>query len=126
MSDTWTPTNALTGVVPVARFWDTAVWTGTQMIVWGGLGQGGSTLLRDGGRYTPGTDTWSATALATAPVARYQHTAVWTGSVMIVWGGWGASSTLRAGSRYSPSANTWTVVFSPILVLARAMARQVT
>src|SRR5438552_3877289 len=31
-------------------------------------------------------DTWTATALG-APEARYYHTAVWTGSEMIVWGG---------------------------------------
>ena len=27
-----------------------------------------------------------------APVARYKHTAVWTGSEMIVWGGFGGSN----------------------------------
>ena len=32
-------------------------------------------------------DTWTATSLTNAPSARYDHTAVWTGSEMIVWGG---------------------------------------
>ena len=32
-------------------------------------------------------DTWTATSLTNAPSARYHHTAVWTGSEMIVWGG---------------------------------------
>src|SRR5437879_3931108 len=32
-------------------------------------------------------DTWTATSTTNAPDAREQHTAVWTGSEMIVWGG---------------------------------------
>jgi hypothetical protein len=32
-------------------------------------------------------DTWTATSTANAPDARSGHTAVWTGSEMIVWGG---------------------------------------
>ena len=34
-------------------------------------------------------NTWTATSTAGAPAARERHTAVWTGSEMIVWGGWG-------------------------------------
>ena len=36
-------------------------------------------------------DTWTATSSTNAPVARYNHTAVWTGSEMIVWGGYNGS-----------------------------------
>src|SRR5207253_1493057 len=32
-------------------------------------------------------DTWTATNTTNAPTARSEHTAVWTGSEMIVWGG---------------------------------------
>jgi hypothetical protein len=32
-------------------------------------------------------DTWTATSVINAPLARIEHTAVWTGSEMIVWGG---------------------------------------
>ena len=32
-------------------------------------------------------DTWAATSINNAPEARFLHTAVWTGSEMIVWGG---------------------------------------
>ena len=44
--------------------------------------------LNTGGRYNPGTDTWTATSTTNAPAARAFHTAVWTGSEMIVWGGY--------------------------------------
>jgi len=46
----------------------------------------GSTL-NTGGRYDPGTDSWTATNTTNAPSARALHTAIWTGSEMIVWGG---------------------------------------
>ena len=54
------------------------------MIVWGG---DGTRLLNTGGRYNPSTDSWTATSTTNAPGARSSHTAVWTGSEMIVWGG---------------------------------------
>ena len=44
-------------------------------------------LLNTGGRYNPSTDSWTATSTTNAPAARGVHTAVWTGSEMIVWGG---------------------------------------
>src|SRR5262249_49323509 len=55
--DTWTPTG-LTDV-PDAREFPTAVWTGSEMIVWGGYPQ-----LNTGGRYDPTTDSWTATSTA--------------------------------------------------------------
>ena len=55
------------------------------MIVWGGNdGIGGENT---GGRYNPNTDSWTATSTTNAPSSRVPHTAVWTGSEMIVWGG---------------------------------------
>ena len=69
----------------------TAVWTGSEMIVWGGQIIA-SRLLNTGGRYDPSTDSWTATSTTNAPAARQAHTAVWTGSQMIVWGGNNPSS----------------------------------
>ena len=83
--DTWTPTSLTNG--PSARASHTAVWTGSEMIVWGG-GADGSTYLNTGARYSPSTDSWTATSTTNAPEARTGHTAVWTGSEMIVWGGY--------------------------------------
>ena len=69
---------------PLAVHGHTAVWTGSEMIVWGGLWL---RRFNSGGRYNPSTDSWTATSTTNAPTARYGHTAVWTGSEMIVWGG---------------------------------------
>ena len=54
--DFWTPTAAL----PESTIGITAVWTGTEMIVWGG---GRNT----GGRYDPPTDSWTSMAMIGAP-----------------------------------------------------------
>jgi hypothetical protein len=69
------------------------VWTGSEMIVWGG------TADTTGGRYNPKADTWTDTSTVNAPAARSNHTAVWTGSEMIVWGG-GPGALVSGGSRY--------------------------
>src|SRR5438067_6803333 len=45
-------------------------------------------------------DTWTATSTTSAPAARELHTAVWTGSEMIVWGGLGSGGRLNTGGRY--------------------------
>ena len=104
--DSWTATG--TTNVPSGRFDHTAVWTSSEMIVWGGWN---GADLDTGGRYNPSTDSWTATSMFNAPVARTSHTAVWTGGEMIVWGGsnnFGFPYDLDSGGRYNPSTNSWT------------------
>jgi hypothetical protein len=95
----WSPTS-LTNA-PAGRRINTAVWTGTRMIVWGGNG-GGNSQLNSGGLYDPTTDTWSPTPLANAPAGRQSHTAVWTGTQMNVWGGNNREGHLNSGGRFTP------------------------
>jgi len=59
------------------------------MIVWGGnyYDDLDWVALNDGGHYNPETDTWTPTATLNAPHERYWHSAVWTGTEMIIWGG---------------------------------------
>jgi N-acetylneuraminic acid mutarotase len=73
------------------------------MIVWGGA-------YSAGGVYDPATDTWVATPVRGAPSPRDGHTAVWTGSRMIVWGGFGGAAVgyLNTGGIYDPARSTWT------------------
>jgi N-acetylneuraminic acid mutarotase len=83
----------------------TAVWTGREMIVFGGFSFT-SNLAQSGFRYNPATDTWTALSTTNAPQGRYRHTAVWTGSEMIVWGGETGNSNYATNyGRYNPSAN---------------------
>jgi len=103
--DSWTAATTTTGA-PLARYRHTAVWTGAEMVVWGGNDAGGYT--NTGGRYNPSTDSWIPTSTAGAPSARYGHPAVWTGTEMVVWGGRDTSSYFNTGGRYNPSTDTWT------------------
>ena len=80
---------------------------GNEMIVWGGVDDF-FTDLNTGGRYNPGTDSWTATTTSNAPAARRSHTAVSTGSEMIVWGGFDDFNfvNLNTVGRYNPNTNT--------------------
>jgi hypothetical protein len=70
------------------------------MIVWGGIGYG---YENTGGRYNPTTDTWVPTSTINAPEGRANPTAVWTGSEMIIWGGYNArGDAVNTGGRYNP------------------------
>lgn len=110
----WYPLATITGLS--GRSEHTAVWNDGlgEMIVWGGTGcTGGATAFcGDGARWDKKTNSW--TMLPASPiVARRSHTAVWTGTKMVVWGGYGGgppSAQLGDGAAYDPVANTWTTL----------------
>ena len=117
--DTW---GLVRGFVAAPRSEHTAVWTGTEMIVWGGLDvQGGSGARNDGGRYAPATDSWRPLNVASAPDVRHLHTAVWSGTEMIVWGGRypGVTNALASGGRYDPVSDSW----NPMSVVGAPLGR---
>jgi len=63
----------------------TAVWTGSEMIIWGGYFapiQG--TVINRGARFNPVTGIWTPVTTDGAPSPRSNHTAIWTGGEMIV------------------------------------------
>ena len=105
---------------PTARDLPTTVWTGSEMIVWGGYSYDGSDhYWNTGGRYNPGTDSWVATSTTNAPDGRQFHTAVWTGSAMVVWGGFDGHNYLNTGGKYNPGTNSWTATNSTHAPTAR-------
>jgi hypothetical protein len=109
-TNTWTPL-PLAGA-PTPRAYHTMVWTGSKAIVWGG-GVGtvvGAPPTNTGAIYDPATNSWAATSTVGAPTPRLLHTAVWTGSRMIVWGGSeeGYSPGAGTGGAYDPVTDTWT------------------
>ena len=104
-TDSWIPTS--NELVPAERIHHTAVWTGTEMIVWGGWNNYGTKYLNTGGLYYPVYNTWISISTANAPAGREYPTAVWTGNEMIVWGGRNASGELNTGGKYNPTTNTW-------------------
>ena len=118
ITNTWTPTAYTDGVTPFPRSSHTAVWTGVEMIVWGGISDGVD--VNTGGRYNPLTDTWIVTSTVDAPSARSLHTAVWTGSEMIVWGGEGLTGRFNTGGQYDVDTDTWVATPTSAVPAARA------
>jgi N-acetylneuraminic acid mutarotase len=105
-TDTWIATST-TGA-PAGRAQHTAVWTGHVMLIWGGRGTSPDGVLGSGARYDPATDTWMSLSAEAPPEGRYGHTAIWTGTEMVIWGGLGVHGSLDTGGRYDPVADTWT------------------
>jgi len=85
-----------------------AVWTGAEMIVWGGeVGDGSHGRPDNGAAYDPSSDSWRE--LASSPYwSLASHSAIWTGTEVIVWGGVTESGSATAsGAAYDPRSNSW-------------------
>jgi len=95
---------------PSARRYPVGIWTGSEMIVWGGHSSGD--CFDVGGRYRPADDTWRSTAAPGGELSGICRAAVeWTGSELIVWSGSsyaGDSSPEPGGARYDPVLDGWT------------------
>ncbi len=72
VDNTWTATSTVNA--PDGRSGATAVWTGSEMIVWGGIDTS-LVGLDTGGKYNPSTDSWTSTSTTNAPIGRYDHAA---------------------------------------------------
>ncbi|MEO7096270.1 MAG: kelch repeat-containing protein [Polyangiales bacterium] len=80
-----------------------AVWTGTEMIVFGGQLSASSGYTNTGERYDPVTNKWRA--IADSPLTGRRYFAMhWTGDEVLVWGGEGG---LTDGARYDPVTDKW-------------------
>jgi hypothetical protein len=109
--------------VPLARDFHVAVWTGSELLVWGGQNLG--TYLATGGRYNPVTDQWSAIPTTGAPSARAWAVGAWTGTDMIVWSGYDGSANVSTGGRYHLATNSWTPTSTTGAPSARSQATAV-
>lgn len=85
------------------------VWTGRELVVWGGLSFRRATAYGDGARLDPATNTWRRLPPAPVP-ARGLAAAVWSGREVLLWGGatgFGPTSQVGQGAAFSPATNTW-------------------
>ena len=92
-------------VLPAApisgRAYPAMVWTGSEMVVWGGAADG--ELLADGAAFDPATDTWRE--IADSPLTGAMKSAVvWTGEEMIIVGGLNSG---RSAAAYDPASDQW-------------------
>lgn len=103
---------------PIAARADAAgVWTGTELLIWGGAGSSGA--FDDGSSYDPRLGRWAV--MAAAPIsARADAAAVWTGSELVVWGGYANGSVRSDGAAYNPATRRWRMIApSPMAGLVR-------
>jgi N-acetylneuraminic acid mutarotase len=118
IANAWTPTSSVNA--PLQRHRHAAVWAGSRMIVWGGEVQVNGPLLAHGARYDVASDSWTPVSSGGAPTARFSHTALWTGSQMLVWGGSGLQGVVNTGGRYDPAVDAWTPITTSGAPAARA------
>jgi N-acetylneuraminic acid mutarotase len=108
VTNSWTEMSTVGA--PTPRIGHTAVWTGSEMIVWGGQEGPPFVRINTGGSYNPISNSWAALSTTGAPERRALHTAVWTGSEMIIWGGSPLNVAVNTGGRYDPVRNSWTTM----------------
>ena len=89
------------------------VWTGREVIIFGGDSPGPGNSDR-GYRFIyprPTTNTWTPTPTPGAPSARTGHSLTWADREAIVWGGTeGGGSMVTTGARYDPVDEAWTAL----------------
>jgi len=111
------------------RYWHSGVWTGTNMIVWGGYGSYVSPtysyLKKDGWAYNLSSNSWKQIAAPPSAISagRWQHTGVYGGSKMMIWGGLAGTSTSSSywrndGAVYDPVADAWSTTPMAVPTLA--------
>jgi len=109
-ADIWRPLS-LEGAPPPSCG-ATAVWTGSEMIVFGTYNDpdiAPPSPTSAGGAYDPERDAWRPLPLEAAPANRMGHLAVWMDGQMLVCGGGleGDGTYFRDGGRYDPQADRW-------------------
>ena len=85
-----------------------AVWTGEEMIVWGGVSRRGTIEpVGDGAAYDPAADSWRGIAPAPSGVLGAPGAgAAWTGTTAVFWAG-NSPDGPSAGGVYDPTTDSW-------------------
>ncbi|MFK7824318.1 MAG: Kelch repeat-containing protein [Oligoflexales bacterium] len=97
-------------LAPQARHGSGAIWTGSEVFLWGGVSKsdGNMVVKGDGSRYDPNSDSWTTISSLNAPSARSGHITVMGLEHVYVWGGSSDAGTLDDGAFYDPLNDAWT------------------
>jgi hypothetical protein len=91
---------------PSFRSSPVALWTGQEMLIWGGAtNQGVGGWI--GGLFDPVTDSWRTMSVKGVSLDHFPHAAVWAGNEMIVMGSYPG---VPGGARYDPVLDTWSPI----------------
>ena len=99
---------------PEIRTGAAQVWTGTQLLIWGGYtGFDEQNVVASGLVFDAAEQTWRPTAPAPLE-SRALMASAWTGSELLGWGGWSgtygyefAEAFLGDGAAYDPVTASW-------------------
>ena len=90
----------------VGRLGPSAVWTGTEMLVWGGYARSENVGQKsDGATYNPTTRAWRTIA-PSPPGVQGGATVVWTGDEMVVWASNSPDGPVGTAA-YNPEIDNW-------------------
>lgn len=107
-TDSWRPVDTITA--PLRRKFHCGVWTGSEMLIWGGITETTDwheVPIFDGARYDPILNRWRPLSGEGAPKCE-KPVAVWTGTEMIVLGDESRDRyRVMAGALYNPSTDSW-------------------
>ncbi len=100
-TDTWSP---LPAGPPCQSTYQTGVWTGRELLVWGGVRYTcPSNPPRVGYRFRPGTNTWVPMTALGQPTWEESSSSVWTGSeLVLLGGGFSSAGGSTVSGRYRP------------------------
>ena len=117
-ADTWRPISVEGAPSPREVF--SMVWTGSEVLVWGGEDATSDSdsppTLGDGALYDPVADSWRPMSNQGAPSPRTANAGVWTGQEYVIWGGVsevssssdnGGTHYLDDGAAYDPVTDSW-------------------
>jgi hypothetical protein len=99
---------------PEIRTGAAQAWTGSQLLIWGGWSGWSDEQPpeRDGIAFDVSSNTWGAIPPAPIPGRSFPASG-WTGTELLVWGGWDGSysgeepGTLSDGAAYDPATQQW-------------------
>lgn len=84
------------------------LWTGTELLVFGGFtnvasGEATDELMA----FEPTARAWTTLVAPGAPSPRAEHVALWTGRRLVIWGGRQHTTLLGDGAIYDPATGAW-------------------
>ncbi|WP_207912346.1 Kelch repeat-containing protein [Pseudobacteriovorax antillogorgiicola] len=106
--------------MPLTRYNHSHVWTGDELIVWGGIDGNLGSPTAEGFRFNKGTRMWSNISDQGAPAARSGHSSNWDGERMFVFAGLSDHDYLADLYAYQPDDNRWSKISLPQQVQKRS------
>lgn len=110
-TNSWTTMTAPPAfVIPVAA--PAMVWTGTDVIIYGGRLPGTDVFSNQALRYNPVSNTWTQLATLNEPSPRFGHATVYGDGKFFLWGGFEKQQDnsyvkVNSGAYYDLTQNTW-------------------